>query len=278
MMSLYLATILALAPAVTDTGATPYEIDPVTDGVLTGLTATLLVVMDGVVKSSLVTDPACALVPGENYCDSSGLNALDASVVGNHSETWRDLSNVGIGIVYAFPLVLGLADSFGADTTRPWKDWGTDLLVVTEAGLLTSLLTSTFKYAVRRPRPTQYHPDMPNRFGAAEHQLSFPSGHTSVAAAVAASYAMTYGLRHPDSPWRWVVYSGAGLGALFTGYARVAAGMHFYTDILGGLALGTAVGVLIPWIHRKGVSLVPTVHADAFTEHALPGMTVSMKF
>ena len=188
------------------------------------------------------------------------------------------MSNVGIGVVYAFPLVLGLFDSFNADTTRPWADWGTDLLVVTEAGLLTTLLTSTLKYAVRRPRPTQYNPDMPNRFGASEHQLSFPSGHTSVAAAVATSYAMTFGLRHPDSPWRWAVYAGGGVAALFTGYARVAAGMHFYTDIIGGLALGAAVGTLVPWMHRKEVSLLPTVHAAAFDETALPGMTLSMRF
>ena len=278
MISLCLAAVLALSPVVSDSGATPYEIDPVTDGVLTGLSAVFLVVMDGVVKSSLVTTPSCRLVEAGHYCDSSDLNALDATVVGNNSETWRDLSNLGIGTAYAFPLVLGLFDSFHADTTRPWADWGTDLLVVTEAGLLTSVATSLFKYAVRRPRPTQYHPDMPNRFGASEHQLGFPSGHTSVASAVAASYAMTFGLRHPDSPWRWAVYAGAGGAALFTGYSRVAAGMHFYTDVLGGLALGTAIGVLVPWMHRKGVTLVPTVHAMGGDHQAVPGVTVSGQF
>ena len=278
MMSMCLAAVLSVSVGVTDSGATPYEIDPVTDGVLTGASAVFLVIMDGLVKSSLVTNPSCDLVASVNYCDPGRLNALDASVVGNDSETWRDLSNVGIGVVYGLPLVLGLFDSLTAETTRPWADWGTDLLVVTEAGLLTSVATSTFKYALRRPRPTQYHPDMPNRFGAAEHQLSFPSGHTSVAAAVASAYAMTYGLRHPDSNWRWAVYAGAGAAAVFTGYARIAAGMHFYTDVLGGLALGTAVGILVPWIHRKGVQVLPTVHAADLSVDAGPGVTVSMRF
>ena len=54
--------------------------------------------------------------------------------------------------------------------------------------------------------------------------------------------------------------------------------MHFYTDILGGLALGAAVGAIVPWMHRKEVSLLPTVHAAAFDEPVLPGMTLAVRF
>lgn len=276
MMSLCLVAALVLASG--DEGATPYEIDPVTDGVLTVGTTLFLVLMDGLVKSTVTPDPACKLSESGTYCDPSKLNALDATVVGNNSETWRQLSNVGIGAAYAMPLLIGALDSFAADTNTPWGDWGTDLLVITEAGLLTSLLTSAVKYAVRRPRPTQYSPDMPNRFGTSEHQLSFPSGHTSVAAAVSSAYAMTFSLRHPDSPWRWAVYGGAGLATVFTGYSRVAAGMHFYTDVLGGMVLGTTLGLLIPWVHRRGVTLVPTVHAQALGVGPVQGMTAAVEF
>jgi membrane-associated phospholipid phosphatase len=276
MMSLYLVTALALSSA--QEGATPYELDPMTDGVLTVGTALFVVVMDGLVKPALRPDPACTLAADGNYCDPTHLNALDATVVGNDSKTWQQLSDVGIGVVYAMPLILGAIDSFAADTHTPWGDWGTDLLVITEAGLLTTLLTSALKYGVRRPRPTQYDPNMPNRFGSSEHQLSFPSGHTSVAAAVSSAYAMTFALRHPDSPWRWLVYGGAGFATAFTGYARVAAGMHFYTDVLGGVALGTTIGLLIPWLHRKGVTLVPTVHAEGLGLDSAQGMTASFEF
>ena len=276
MMSLCL--VAALAMGVGEEGATPYQLAPVTDGVLTIGTTLFLVIMDGLVKSAVTTDPACDLIESGNYCDPGHLNALDATVVGNGSETWRQLSNVGIGVAYAMPLILGALDSFGADTKTPWGDWGTDLLVITEAALLTTLMTSVVKYAVRRPRPTQYHPDMPNRFGTSEHQLSFPSGHTSVAAAVSSAYAMTFSLRHPDSPWRWAVYGTAGLATVFTAYSRVAAGMHFYTDVLGGIALGATVGLLVPWVHRKAVTLVPTVHAQAIGVGPVQGMTASIQF
>ena len=87
MMSMCLAAVLSVSVGVTDSGATPYEIDPVTDGVLTGASAVFLVIMDGLVKSSLVTNPSCDLVASGNYCDPGKLNALDASVVGNDSET-----------------------------------------------------------------------------------------------------------------------------------------------------------------------------------------------
>lgn len=276
MMSLCLVAVLALGSG--EEGATPYEVEPLTDGVLTAGGAIFLILMDGLVKPALISDPSCDLAETGTYCDPRGLNALDATVVGNDSEVWRQLSNVGIGLAYAMPLVLGAIDSFSADTSSPWADWGIDLLVVTEAGILTSLMTSVVKYAVRRPRPTQYSADMPGRFGSPEHQLGFPSGHTSVAAAVSTAYAMTFGLRHPDSGWRWVVYGGAGLATVFTGYSRVAAGMHFYTDVLGGIALGTAVGLLVPWMHRKGVSLVPTVHARGIEQGPIHGMTMLVRF
>jgi membrane-associated phospholipid phosphatase len=276
MMSLCLVAALAFGAG--DEVATPYDIDPLTDGALTIGTTLFLVILDGLVKSAVNTAPACELVEAGTYCDPGHLNALDATVVGNDSETWRQLSNVGIGVVYALPLILGAWDSFAADTQSPWGDWGTDLLVITEAGLLTTLMTSVVKYAVRRPRPTQYHPDMPNRFGTSEHQLSFPSGHTSVAAAVSSAYAMTFSLRHPDSAWRWAVYGGAGLATVFTAYSRVAAGMHFYTDVLGGIALGTTLGLLVPWVHRKGVTLIPIVHAEALGAGPVQGMTASIQF
>jgi membrane-associated phospholipid phosphatase len=35
------------------------------------------------------------------------------------------------------------------------------------------------------------------------------------------------------------------------GATRIAAGQHFPSDVLVGAAAGTAIGLLIPWLHRR---------------------------
>ena len=39
--------------------------------------------------------------------------------------------------------------------------------------------------------------------------------------------------------------------AAATGYFRMAADKHWLTDVLTGAATGTAVGLLVPWLHRR---------------------------
>ena len=65
------------------------------------------------------------------------------------------------------------------------------------------------------------------------------------------AYATTYGLRNPESPWRWAVYGGAATLSLVTGYARVGGGMHFYTDVMASTVLGTVIGIVVPMWHRR---------------------------
>jgi membrane-associated phospholipid phosphatase len=77
---------------------------------------------------------------------------------------------------------------------------------------------------------------------------SFPSGHTSVSFAAAASLEKHYG-------WR------AGLPALavasFVGVARVRADRHYVHDVLAGAAIGTASGLLLTSRHDERVRLTP---------------------
>ncbi|HEU5479945.1 MAG TPA: phosphatase PAP2 family protein, partial [Candidatus Tumulicola sp.] len=61
----------------------------------------------------------------------------------------------------------------------------------------------------------------------------FPSGHTAVAFAVAAALAPD--LPRPVRPFVWLL-------AVIVGFARVYVGAHFPLDVLGGAALGYAIG------------------------------------
>ena len=39
--------------------------------------------------------------------------------------------------------------------------------------------------------------------------------------------------------------------ALFVAYTRVAAEKHYFTDVLIGAAIGSAIGLLVPWLHKN---------------------------
>jgi undecaprenyl-diphosphatase len=105
----------------------------------------------------------------------------------------------------------------------------------TAAVLLASLaawrLDNVVKDVIERPRPASVlRGDVTVR--AEADGFGFPSGHTTMAFALAA-------VLHPLLPgrWRWVPW---GLAAV--GVARMYVGVHFPMDVLGGAALGIVVG------------------------------------
>jgi membrane-associated phospholipid phosphatase len=115
-------------------------------------------------------------------------------------------------------------------------------LLITEATSLALLLDQAVKYAVGRSRPYVWlgPPGPDSRDG----NLSFFSGHTTFAFAVAASSSTLLLSQHaPGAVALTVVaFSAAGL----TGYLRMAAEQHYLTDVLAGAAVGTLVGWAVP--------------------------------
>lgn len=77
---------------------------------------------------------------------------------------------------------------------------------------------------------------------------SFPSGHTSVAFAAAASLAERQG---------WDVGIPAHLAAAFVGFARVKADKHHWYDAVVGAAIGEAAGLLITRKPRENIAVIP---------------------
>jgi undecaprenyl-diphosphatase len=126
---------------------------------------------------------------------------------------------------------------------RRWKRPTDDVaLVVIAAG--SAVLPIVTKLIVARPRPTLEH---------LQHltSLSFPSEHTTQAAAVYLTIAimLSKGL---NRGWRELVIVVAVLIALAVAWSRVYLGVHYPTDVVAGLLLGWGWALLVfNWARPK---------------------------
>jgi membrane-associated phospholipid phosphatase len=87
-----------------------------------------------------------------------------------------------------------------------------------ESFVTTTVVTQTLKYSINRERPNG-------------GDLSFPSGHTSSAFHGAAFIHRRYGDQYAIPAY---------LLASLVGYSRVDAGVHYWSDVLAGAAIGIA--------------------------------------
>jgi membrane-associated phospholipid phosphatase len=104
-------------------------------------------------------------------------------------------------------------------------------VVITAAG--SSLLNTVVKTAVHRLRPILTNPV------AHEGGLSFPSGHAQ-AAIVGYSVLLLVFLPVMHGAWRRAGVAIAVFMVLAIGFSRVALGVHYLSDVIGGFVLGGA--------------------------------------
>jgi membrane-associated phospholipid phosphatase len=185
-------------------------------------------------------------------CDPSDVNALDRTVIGYDSHGARTASDALLAAGIALPFALDIADVALSAPADGASGLAADVLVLAETLTIDVGVTNIVKYAARRPRPFAYDGgSTPAERADPDASFSFWSGHTSTAFAMATSYSYLFMLRHPGSPLVapcWIVME---LMAAATGGLRIAAGMHFYTDVLAGALGGAAVGFLVPWLHTR---------------------------
>jgi membrane-associated phospholipid phosphatase len=205
----------------------------------------LLWVVPYAVFTSELQPPFC------DPCDRANVNAFDRLSIPIHLPGARTAADV---LLYALPpvffLVRGLDYGF-----KNWRGYLTDAFVVAETVVMQGVANEVIRRATRRPRPFMYEAGVyPDRRHDAEAVLSYYSGHTSASFAFSVSTAYAYTLRHPTSKWRYLVW--VSLLSISTTQAvlRVLSGDHFSTDVIVGAVVGSAIGLLVPALHRRHVN------------------------
>jgi membrane-associated phospholipid phosphatase len=162
------------------------------------------------------------------------LAAIDNSVAKWGNREASPISNhvlnavTQLGSIY---VVVGLAIVLAAvELHRTGGKWIVPFVVAVVAG--EEIVATVIKDIVDRTRPA-FNP------AAATLGPSFPSGHTTTAAAFYAACALLLGRRRPRAT-RAVLAGGAVGIAVAVASSRVLLDVHWLTDVIGGLALGWA--------------------------------------
>lgn len=119
------------------------------------------------------------------------------------------------------------------------------LALVFGGAFLSWLIAYALRLFIHRPRPFSVDPTI---FALVEKtSYSFPSGHAAF------FFALSTVVFLHNRMWGWWLYG----ASLLIGIARIAAGVHYPTDILAGAALGIAVGWLTTRLRRYLISARP---------------------
>jgi membrane-associated phospholipid phosphatase len=214
---------------------------PVTFGLATGLiTWTLL-------KNEVLSDE-CTI------CEPREVNAVDdffrTALRRPDPAPARVLSNVlSYGVGPALTVGLGVA---AAAADHRLDQTALDLLLVAQASLAAVAVSEAIKPFALRERPDFHELDPEAKqvvAASSEPLLSFPSGHPMAVWAVTASMGTVAAMRgYRLTPLIWI---GGSLLGLATGYLRIAADRHYFTDVLAGAAIGYGVGAAIPYLFHR---------------------------
>ncbi len=112
--------------------------------------------------------------------------------------------------------------------------------------LLVVLASQGLKGVIKRDRPFDTFPSIEKLSTGGDS--SFPSGHTLEAFAMAAAISILFSRKPIILP----VY----LWAIMVAYSRIALGVHYPSDVLAGIMIGTLIGWFVPWVFKRSFRLV----------------------
>ena len=222
----------------------PFQVD---------LSVDLPVIVTGVVLTNAPALMDIHIHRNMQNLDPARLNRVDRVVLGNWDKEADSASDVLRTTTQFLPFVLNLVDVLGSGAGDGLSGYAKDTVILLEVIAVKNVLTTLSKYIIRRPRPYAYDSRLKDaRRNELNASLSFYSGHTSYSFCMASAYSYLFARRHPDSPLVIPVWIGTHALASTTAVLRVKAGRHFWSDVVVGAAVGSAIGLVVPWLHTRG--------------------------
>jgi membrane-associated phospholipid phosphatase len=220
------------------------------EALVTGVSGALWITSEALLKKELAPKTC-------RWCDrgpagEDTLNAVDRwgrSIAANTAEGRRQaarLSDImGFGVV---PLgTLGGQYALFAGSGAPPRYYAQDATIIMETAALAALTNQVVKFAVGRERPFVHvlpEEEKARTERPSDNNLSFYSGHTSLAFSLVTAAGTVSELRGYRNSWLiWAVGLPA---AATTGVLRMVADKHYLTDVLVGAAAGSLFGVGVP--------------------------------
>lgn len=163
--------------------------------------------------------------------DIEWLNKINSPDPKPSDTYWKITSASDAPISIATPVTLFTVGLIKKDETLKKNGILSGITFLTSTGI-----TMGLKYSIKRERPfTAYPGIIVNKVDAGT--WSFPSGHTSTAFSTATSLTLTYP--------KWYVAVPAYLWAGTVAYSRMHLGVHYPSDIFGGIVVGVGCGFLV---------------------------------
>ncbi len=184
------------------------------------------------------------------------INPFDRTAARSWSKAWGDRSDRSRDALLGAAVLVSFAPQV---FDGRWRESVTLGVMFGEAFLLVEGATYTVKELAGRKRPWVYNTSLSvderhARALSSPHDVrrSFFSGHTSAAFTLATLMSTVYADVHGRSATSDALWAASLSVAALTAYARVKAGQHYPSDVLVGAAVGSAVGILVPAMHRGG--------------------------
>lgn len=270
LVPLVIAVVLGTTRASAD-GARPLRYDTRIDVAVTSVGGAWWLTSE-LLKASLVPQKCRWCYRAEDGSDL--LNPYDGWV--RSRLIWKDTKTADvtssvIGFLVEPAAMMGLS-ALAAGNDKAIRGFPLDALVITEATVLAGDVNQLVKFAFARERPfVHFLPRAPTAVRAltdspSDDNLSFFSGHTTLAFALATSAGTVTTLRgYRLAP---VVWATGGVMAVTVGYLRIASDKHYFSDVMTAAVVGSIIGVGVPLLFHSpssSDSAPPSASGQALT-------------